>query len=137
MNESAPAVSRSTTRSHSRKSASSSTVPSSCSTDCTVTSFSVAAASWSRVDSASRNEPRAERATSASAWSGTSIFSWLGDHPQPLQQVLQARALEHERLAARPDRPEHLREIGGAEDEDEVGRRLFDELQQRVPRRVA
>ena len=43
----------------SRKSASSSTAPSSCRTDCTVTFFSVAAASWSSVDSASRYEPRA------------------------------------------------------------------------------
>ena len=72
---SAPAVSRSITRSQSRKSASSSTVPSSSSTACTVTLFAVADASWSSVETASRYAPRPLRATSASAWSGASISS--------------------------------------------------------------
>ena len=57
-NVSAPAVSRSMTRSQRRKSASSSTVPSSSSTACTVTLFPVAEASWSSVDTASRYAPR-------------------------------------------------------------------------------
>jgi hypothetical protein len=37
--------------------------------------FPVAEASWSRVETASRNEPRAPRAISARAASGASIFS--------------------------------------------------------------
>src|SRR5438876_824456 len=56
MKVSAPAVSRSTTRAHSRNSASSSTVPRSCRTGWTVISFSVAAASWSSVDVATEKE---------------------------------------------------------------------------------
>ena len=60
------------TRSQSRKSASSSTAPSSWSTDCTEIWPPVAAASWSSVDTASRKLPFAARATSASAASGTS-----------------------------------------------------------------
>ena len=75
MKTSAPAVSRSTTVSQRRKSESSSTAPRSWSTDCTVTWPSVAAESWSRIDSASRKEPRAPRAISASAASGASIAS--------------------------------------------------------------
>src|SRR5262245_60820170 len=70
-----PAVSASTIRSPIRKSASSSTAPRSWRTDCTVTAPSVAAASWSSVETASRNEPRALRAIRASDASGASIFS--------------------------------------------------------------
>ena len=58
------------------------------------------------------------------------------DHPQHLQQLLQPRPLEDERLAARPHRRQHLRDVGRAEDEDEMRRRLLDQLQQRVPRGV-
>jgi hypothetical protein len=43
--------------------------------------------------------------------------------------------LEDERLAARANRRQHLGEIGRTEDEDEVRRRLFDQLQQCVLRR--
>ena len=68
-------MSLSTIRSQRRKSASSSTAPSSWSTDWTVTSPSVAAASWSSVETASRKLPRALRAISESAASGASIFS--------------------------------------------------------------
>ena len=68
-------MSRSTIRSQIRKSASSSTAPSSWSTACTVICPSVAAASWSRVETASRKLPRALRAMRESAASGTSIFS--------------------------------------------------------------
>ena len=45
----------------------------------------------------------------------------------------EARPLEDERLAARAHRRQHLGEVGRAEDEDEVRRRLLDQLQQRVP----
>ena len=55
---------------------------------------------------------------------------------QHLDEVLQARPLEDERLAARANGRQHLREVGRAEDEDEVRRRLLDQLQERVPRRV-
>ena len=93
---------------------------------------SVAAASWSSVDTASRKLPRALRATSASAASGASIFSASATVPQELRQLGQPRPREHERLAARADGREHLRELGRAEDEDEVGRRLLDQLEERV-----
>ena len=56
----------------------------------------------------------------------------VGDPAQLLDELRQPRPREDERLAARPDRRQHLREVGGAEDEDEVGRRLLDQLQQRV-----
>ena len=49
-------------------------------------------------------------------------------------ELLEPRPLEDERLAARPDGRDHLLELGRAEDEDEVGRGLLDELEQRVPR---
>ena len=60
-------MSRSTTVSQSRRSDSSSTAPTSWSTDCASIELFVAAASWSRVETASRKEPRAERAMSESA----------------------------------------------------------------------
>ena len=60
----------------------------------------------------------------------------VGDQPQLLHELRQPRALEDERLAARANGRQHLREVGGAEDEDEVRRRLLDQLQQRVPRGV-
>src|SRR5437764_1375458 len=61
--------------------------------------------------------------------------SWfaVGDQAQDLHELLQARALEDERLAARADGGEDLPEIGRAEDEDEVRRRLLDQLEERIP----
>ena len=56
----------------------------------------------------------------------------VGDAPQLPDQVREPRAREDERLTPRPDGREHLRDVGGAEDEDEVGRRLLDQLQERV-----
>jgi hypothetical protein len=110
--------------------------PSSCSTACTVIWPSVAAESWSSVETASRNEPRAPRAISDSAWSGTSMPSPSATRPQQLHELGETWPLEDERLTARANRRQHLREIGRAEDEDEVRRRLFDQLQQCVPRGV-
>src|SRR5439155_6506937 len=55
---------------------------------------------------------------------------------QELYELRQARARERERLAARADGGQHLREIRRAEDEDEVGWRLLDQLQERVPRGI-
>ena len=60
----------------------------------------------------------------------------VGDQAELADEILQARALEDERLAARADGRQHLREVGRAEDEDEVRRRLLDQLQERVPRGV-
>ena len=60
----------------------------------------------------------------------------VGDVPEQSRQLGQSRPREHERLAARPDGREHLPEVGRAEDEDEVGRRLLDQLQERVERRI-
>ena len=74
-------------RSQSRKSTSSSTAPSSWSTSCTVIVPPVAEASWSSVDSASRNAPRPPRAISASAASGTSIPS-----PSAIRRSLRIRS---------------------------------------------
>ena len=58
----------------------------------------------------------------------------LADRAKHGHDLLQAGPLEDERLAARPHRLDHLRELGRAEDEDEVRRRLLDQLQQRIPR---
>ena len=60
----------------------------------------------------------------------------VGDATKQRDQVGQPRPLEDERLAARAHRREHLLLLGRAEDEDEMGRRLLDELQERLPRGV-
>ena len=57
----------------------------------------------------------------------------VGDPPQHAYELRQPRTGEDEGLAARADGLQHLGEVGRAEDEDEVGRRLLDQLQQRVP----
>ena len=49
-------------------------------------------------------------------------------------ELLQPGPLEHECLATRADGGEDAREVGRAEDEDEVRWRLLDQLQQGVPR---
>ena len=60
----------------------------------------------------------------------------LGDALQVAHDLGQPRARENECLAARADRREHLLELGRAEDEDEMGRRLLDQLQQGVEGRI-
>ena len=57
----------------------------------------------------------------------------VGDQAQELRQLGEAGPREEERLAARAHRGEDLVELGRAEDEDEVRRRLLDQLQERVP----
>src|SRR5439155_27272234 len=57
----------------------------------------------------------------------------VGDQTQDLHELLQPRALEDERLAARADGGEDLAQVGRAEDEDEVRRRLLGQLEERVP----
>ena len=126
-------MSRSITRSQRRKSASSSTVPSSSSTACTVTLFPVEDASWSSVETrvavGAATAARDERERLV----GRVDPLGVRDLPQHLDEILQARPLEDERLAARTHGRQHLREVGRAEDEDEVRRGLLDELQERVP----
>jgi len=95
------AVSRSMIRSHNLKSASSSTVPRSCKTDCTVIVPSVAAASWSSVEVASRNEPREERATRDKRLLRRVDLSRPG-HPRQHGEDVLGAAAEDERLTARP-----------------------------------
>ncbi len=60
----------------------------------------------------------------------------VGDRAQELRQLGEARPREEEGLTARANRREHLPEVGRAEDEDEVGRGLLDQLQERVERGV-
>ena len=55
------------------------------------------------------------------------------DPPELAHEIGQPRPREDEGLAARADGRQHLREVGRAEDEDEVGRGLLDQLQERVP----
>ena len=95
--------------------------------------LSVAAASWSSVDSASRYAPRAPRAIERERLVRHVDLLRVRDQAQFLHELREPRPLEDERLAARAHRRQHLGEIRGAEDEDEVRRRLLDQLQQRVP----
>ena len=60
----------------------------------------------------------------------------LSDPAQQRHHLRQPRPLEGERLAARSHRRENLLQLGRAEHEHEVGRRLLDELQQGLPRGV-
>ena len=55
------------------------------------------------------------------------------DPAQEDDELREARPLEQERLAARTNGREHLVERRRAEHEDEMRRRLLDDLQQRVP----
>ena len=129
-------MSRSTTMSQSRRSDSSSTAPTSWSTDCASIELFVAAASWSSVDTASRNEPRAARAISDSAES----CAWIPSPSATRRRSVttsgsrgrwNTNVWQRERTVG-----EHLLQLGRAEDEDEVGRRLLDELEQCLPGRV-
>ena len=97
---------------------------------------SVAAESWSSVDSASRIGAARAARDQCERLVGHVDLLGVGDQPQLLHELGQPRPLKDERLAARANRRQHLREIGRAEDEDEVRRRLLDQLQQRVPRGV-
>ena len=56
----------------------------------------------------------------------------VGDDAKHSRQLTESWTLEAEGLTARADGREHLREIRRAEDEDEVRRRLLDQLQERV-----
>ena len=63
---------------------------------------------------------------------GLDPFS-LGYAPKEHDELGEPRALEDERLAARAHGRDDLDEIGGAEDEEEMGRGLLDQLEERIP----
>ena len=135
-NSSAAAVSPSTTRSQIWKRTSSSTAPRSCRTSCT----------RDRAAGGRRElvEGRLGVAVGAAAAAGDQREGGIGDvdllgvgdQAQLPDDVGEPRPLEDERLAARADGRQHLLQLGRAEHEDEVRRRLLDQLQQGVPRRV-
>ena len=81
----------------------------------------VAAASWSSVDSASRNAPRAAARDQRERRVRHVDLLAVGDPAQLAHEVGQARPLEDEGLAARAHGRQHLLQLGRAEDEDEVG----------------
>src|SRR5205807_6574420 len=60
----------------------------------------------------------------------------VGDATEYAHQLGKTRPLEDERLTSRPNGGEDLGEIGRAEHEHEVRRRLLDQLQERVPRGI-
>ena len=93
----------------------------------------VADASWSSVDSASRNEPRAPARDQRERSVRRLDPLRVADASEHAHELGEPRAREDERLAARAHGRQHLGEVGRAEDEDEVRRRLLDQLQQRVP----
>ena len=132
-NVSAPAVSRSTIASQRRNSVSSSTAPTSCSTSCTETCVLRCRRKLvERGDCVAERAARAARDQRERGIGGLDPLA-VADATEEGDELLQPRTLEDERLAARAHRLQHLGQIGGAEDEDEVGRRLLDQLQQRVP----
>ena len=97
---------------------------------------SVAAASWSSVEvGVAERAARGARDERQRLRRRVDLLA-LGDARQHRDEILQPRPLEDERLAARAHGRQHLREVGGAEDEDEMRRRLLDQLQERVPRRI-
>ena len=98
----------------------------------TVTFPSVAEASWSSVETASRKLPRALRAISESAASGASISSPSATRRRSF--VSSASRGRAKRKVWQRERTvgSILPSVGRAEDEDEVRRRLLDQLQQRV-----
>ena len=88
-----------------------------------------------------RRDGVAERAASAASDQGERRVGHLdllgvGDAPQHAYELGQAGPREDEGLAARANRRQHLGQVGRAEDEDEMRRRLLDQLQQGVPRGI-
>ena len=89
--------------------------------------------SCSSVPSASRNEPVAWRASSATASGAISIDSAAATRVMTVGDLLDGRAGEVEAVAAVDDRRQDLLGLGGGEDEDRVRRRLLERLEERVP----
>jgi hypothetical protein len=90
---------------------------------------SVAADSWSSVDTGVAEAAARRTGDQRERRLGRLDALALGNRSSVADDLRQPRAREHERLAARPDRGQHLLQLGRAEDEDEVGRRLLDQLQ--------
>ena len=85
--------------------------------------------------SASRNEPVAWRASSATRVGRDLDRLLLGDALAATRgDLLDRRALEVEAVAAVDDRRQHLVRLGRGEHEDRVRRRLLERLEERVPR---
>ena len=91
-------------------------------------------ASWSSSATASRTLPSPARAIRRSARSDASIVSASHRSAQVLVQRRRAHPPEVELLAARQDGGRHRLDLGGGEDEDQVRRRLLDDLEQGVER---
>ena len=85
--------------------------------------------------SASRKLPVAERAIAATRRGRDLDRLRLGGAPQHARDLLDARAVEVEAVAAVDDRRRHLARLGRGEHEDGVRRRLLERLQERVPGR--
>ena len=90
------------------------------------------AIAWSSSDSPSRTEPSAARAIRPSAAGAISTVLGRGDLPVMRDELVDRHAAQREALAARQHRDRHFLDLGGGEDEFDVGRRLFERLQQRV-----
>ena len=87
---------------------------------------------WSSSESASRTEPSAARAISASAPSSIFTFSFSAMRRQMGGQFGAVDAAQIEALAARQHRHRHFADFGGGEDEFHMRRRLFQGLEQPV-----
>ena len=90
------------------------------------------AMTWSNALCASRMLPSPARATSISAASSIVDLLGVGDPAQLIGDRLDADRLQLEDLRARLDRRRDLLDLGRRHHEDDVRRRLFDRLQQRV-----
>jgi hypothetical protein len=85
--------------------------------------------------SASRKLPEAWRASRTSASSGTTIDSASAARRRTGRDLLDARPLEVEAVAAVDHRRRDLLGVGRREDEERVRRRLLERLEKRVPGR--
>ena len=90
------------------------------------------ATTWSRAERASRAEPRPRRTAACTDSASTlrAAFSWTD--VEQLVQGVRAEETELEMLGAAPDRRWHLLRIGGGQHEDDMARRLFQRLEQRI-----
>ena len=130
---SAPATSRSTIVSHSRKSASSSTAVPSWSTSCTEIWLPRRGRELVECRDRVAERPACPARDQRERRVGGVDALPVADAAEHRDDLLEARPLEDERLAARSHGRDDLRELRRAEDEDEVRRRLLDQLEQGVP----
>ena len=88
------------------------------------------------IESASRIDPSPASASSASAASSAVHLLLPGNHLQLRQNVVELDRVKAEVLAARADGLRNVLRLGGRHHEDDVRRRLFQRLQQRVEGRL-